>query len=1127
MTATPLKHSGINLSSETSQRRNTPVDAVFIDSIPSGMLTPMKDLVKYQNSTLKLNGHKKNQFLEMTTSNSRNRFQSTTLSESTTSDSYLDLSAIKPNNGRLGNKTNYESPGKIFQRMKEKVWCDKQQASGSSSVLGPQKCEHKEIFTSNRNEKIQLQHTYLCEEKESKKSFPSSNSSLTEVPLESSNIPRKQNIQRLQEKKAERHNVTYELPILNQEQENVSASIISNKALTRAQLAKQILHSKENMVQTTVSRKETFISEGIESAYKELENTNVKTLSIDCVPVKKRRQSIVSDSEVTTERTSQEEVTEQNEKTLPRETNRQDSMKDACQIILATPRLLTVPQRSQRNVTKLSSPNIFEAITNEVKKYQVVQLQEWIIKIINNNTAICVEGKLVNMNNIYWHSNVITERIKHNELRTLSGNIYILKGLIDQISMKEAGYPYYLTRKFMFGFPQNWKEHIDNFLEQLRTDKKNRNKAREKQKTPRSSCNEQKSMKNDAEGNQTDVLQKTSISYNLNCDNLEMKKKHSGLSSATDANFSYSNRQNRPPLRPLDDQVNNSVQNGGEYDLSSQELIRKKDYKKLPSKKLENCEGINEKIIKSQKQEEIEESTISTNSSLEQHPLDKGRKYLPISQKAAYILVTPLKTKKMIEQRCMEYNLSSANIKAMTDFSAPNYQEGSKSDIDETVSPTNESTETLRNTFEHGIPSKSNTEEDYDDHGLLTVNEKVKMPHLKIEQMVTKGFKKNTKLSKLKKTKTQVAMSSQNHQSSSDLSSEESETNKEIRRKTRVNRTRVRNSKERLVHTRKNRSNTMKDILLLSECESESEFYIIQKKAKSSAKETLLKSGIRKDFPITEVKGSEKNITQPVEYLPGLIDDEEWNDQELKKLHCAFTSLPKHKPGFWADVAVAVGSRTAEECQRKYMEDPQGKGSRKPVSKKKQTNSKVQNGEKNNADKKQIKITAKVGTLKRKQQMRDFLEQLPKDDHDDFFSTTPLQKKRVLLPSFQYSQDEDFLSNMDKNPTTPSSVIFPLANTPQCQHVSPGMLASIKRDDCDKYVFHMQKNDKKYCKNKSGLVWGNIKKKKVETGVPTPKPRRKALFNKDLSENSGIGKLFTDAIESDEEEEDDYFSYSD
>lgn len=41
--------------------------------------------------------------------------------------------------------------------------------------------------------------------------------------------------------------------------------------------------------------------------------------------------------------------------------------------------------------------------------------------------------------NIYWHSNAIIERIEYNKLKTLSGNIYILKGMIDLVSMKEAG----------------------------------------------------------------------------------------------------------------------------------------------------------------------------------------------------------------------------------------------------------------------------------------------------------------------------------------------------------------------------------------------------------------------------------------------------------------------------------------------------------------------------------------------------------------------------------------------------------------------------------------------------------------------------------------------------------------
>ncbi|EGV96873.1 Kinetochore-associated protein KNL-2-like [Cricetulus griseus] len=116
---------------------------------------------------------------------------------------------------------------------------------------------------------------------------------------------------------------------------------------------------------------------------------------------------------------------------------------------------------------------------------------------------------------------------------------------------------------------------------------------------------------------------------------------------------------------------------------------------------------------------------------------------------------------------------------------------------------------------------------------------------------------------------------------------------------------------------------------------------------------------------------------------------------------------------------------------------------------------------------------------------------------------------------------------MDRNPVSPLSITLPLTDTPQCQHVSPGMLASVKSDDYDKYVFHMQKNAKKFGRRKGGLAWGNIRKKTVENDLSSPTPIRKALFNKDLGDNTAISKYFVDAIESDEEEKDYYFSNSD
>lgn len=46
---------------------------------------------------------------------------------------------------------------------------------------------------------------------------------------------------------------------------------------------------------------------------------------------------------------------------------------------------------------------------------------------------------------------------------------------------------------------------------------------------------------------------------------------------------------------------------------------------------------------------------------------------------------------------------------------------------------------------------------------------------------------------------------------------------------------------------------------------------------------------------------------------------------------------------------------------------------------------------------KTVQITAKVGTLKRKQQIREFLEKMPEEDHDDFFTATPLRNQRVRV----------------------------------------------------------------------------------------------------------------------------------
>lgn len=346
-----------------------PMHAIFFDTIPEGTLTPVKDLAKYQNPSLTLNDHKRTHCLDMTDFNNKNRFHSTMLAGATTSNSSLDISAIKPSKDRLKNKANYESPGKIFQRMKEKVLRDKQeQASGNNSLLEPSK-NKKKIFTPKGAEKRVLQRTYVYEEKENNKSFQSDNSSsrVQEVPLESSNstyLPIKQNTQcqqekkaPLQEKKAPLHNLTYEVQFLNEKQENGSTAEFSNKTLPRAQLAKQILHSGENTFVTTKSKKDTFVLEGVDSVIEKSQNTTVETLNTNCVPVKNDDLLMVSDSKVTTRKTTQQEIKEGNENTIPRETDLLGSLNDTCKIVLASPRFhIAIPRKSKRNASNNFPP---------------------------------------------------------------------------------------------------------------------------------------------------------------------------------------------------------------------------------------------------------------------------------------------------------------------------------------------------------------------------------------------------------------------------------------------------------------------------------------------------------------------------------------------------------------------------------------------------------------------------------------------------------------------------------------------------------------------------------------------------------------------------------------------------
>ncbi|NXC43451.1 M18BP protein, partial [Penelope pileata] len=95
-------------------------------------------------------------------------------------------------------------------------------------------------------------------------------------------------------------------------------------------------------------------------------------------------------------------------------------------------------------------------------------LDSWRVKLMNGDTAVCVEGKRKDMKDILWHSNAVVERVTNTQVKTSSGSIYLLQGKIDYVSMRKEGFPTKFIKKFEYGFSRKWKECINELLEERR-----------------------------------------------------------------------------------------------------------------------------------------------------------------------------------------------------------------------------------------------------------------------------------------------------------------------------------------------------------------------------------------------------------------------------------------------------------------------------------------------------------------------------------------------------------------------------------------------------------------------------------------------------------------------------------
>uniref|UniRef100_A0A803XU33 Mis18-binding protein 1 n=1 Tax=Meleagris gallopavo TaxID=9103 RepID=A0A803XU33_MELGA len=749
------------------------------------------------------------------------------------------------------------------------------------------------------------------------------------------------------------------------------------------------------------------------------------------------------------------------------ETAVQKPTQHLCSVVLSTHEACMPRKQKQKENCNgpLDKPRADQLAVTADKEKRIC-LSSWRIKVMSGNTAVCIEGKRKDMKDMLWHSNAVVERVAYNQVKTSSGNIYLLQGHIDSVWMRKEGFSYQFIKRFMFGFSKRWKEYIEELLKELRR-KEHKKRIGEDRNDEIDSMVDTDEAES-AEDSARDVRKRET--RNTTYEVLPRKDEHTYQTpnhkpalNGSSGTYTRSGRLVKPPLsfwcgerEFVDQDLNVTIQKGGTDYLSmmySTEKPKRKTSSLSKMKEKKDSTKTVEEKTKSQDKGKSEEKRVSTKNKATSTESREARRFISDDESDRASDINKIKTwfsnkgTRLNTEDANKHNCNSRNTGTRKEKTGKEYGEAT----------TGQNMYSLRSARKpcHGKPlpeesSSKDGEEESSDYIQLTVKRK-KKPFLPKEIQNSESSSacerlqgSTSEVSSERQAVAQCPAASHSMQlrqripafiDSSDSSEEETSSGEEY-------------------HTKEKRSE------------------VSNKKANGGVNHIAKPSAAKP----SESKGDKVHKT--VAFFSKAADD--WSQKELQKLHRAVASFPKHKNGFWVEVAMAVGSRSAEDCHQKYTEE-QAKTSKRPATKK------TTSGKPEQKDKTEpVAITAKVGTFKRKQQMRDFLDNLPKDDHDDVFTATPFQNRRVRLPTFLGSHDDDDDDDfaLTNNPITPSSAIFPLAKTPQCEHISPGMLGPINRKDCDRHVFRMQKTQG--CRSS----WDKVKKQQAGTLHGTPASSR-------------------------------------
>ncbi|KAM9466157.1 mis18-binding protein 1 isoform 2-T2 [Clarias gariepinus] len=759
-----------------------------------------------------------------------------------------------------------------------------------------------------------------------------------------------------------------------------------------------------------------------------------------------------------------------------------------------------------------------------------IHLRDWVLKL--HNKELIVDGIRID-NKIPWHSSCITERVSSNIVKTASGGTYVLVGKMSHYY--NSSFPSWFMKKFLFGFPEMWKEYLNKFLAENEGSGKNR------QRNNSAPCEPQKKRPS-----------KKQISKQLRSKDMVTPVSSAGVQPHS-APVSRSGRLIKPPLE---------YWRGGRITVGpDMNVTVHEDYTSTSILLTPKTRPVGNKSQKSPKEQPVSKSLEIQNSSDEDSMAPRRRVKQHKSRRTEGTKAGENTSKRKPQAAVFnsDSELENATAKQLSpqeaqsermylrrgrSYSRERNSWGSGSEVccfsNEDGISTAQATQGnfktrpkkkhLQRASQNEKPSSLCSDSDTSSTQ-SQVQKSADSDHLFTPPYPTKRNRRKAQKEKSKLVPLTAAMSETEEadfsvQTHTVTNKKNTQRQKKVSQKNQnymvtdsggeslslkpIREDKKKTSKSAPARTRQRKSLKASEKTpnrLVSQASEHPEQSITTDNPQPPVPDNICK----KTNPSVNRKASGRQSTKHRE-IEQDVQEGAWSEKELQKLNEAVNSLPKHKSGYWVNVSLLVGTRSAEECQKQYTELYQTRGRSK--GKHKAKNSKTDEPAKEMAP-----ITAKVGTLKRKKQMWDFLDHMPKDDHDDIFAGSPMRSKQIKLPVWSTKGDEPDFGHL-QNPQTPSSSMFSSVKTPQCLHITPGMLRSVNRDNNDKYIYHLQKVKRQGNHGRKGSP-----KQDKFTPVPSVKKTKKRCVAED--DNFVVWNMLSDkngpAMEEEDEEEEDYF----